>query len=308
MTALLQVEHLTRRYGDHTAVCDLGFALERREVLGFLGPNGAGKSTCLRMITGNLAPDAGQVRIQGIELSREPLQAKARIGYLPERPPLYPDMRVNEYLEYSARLHRVPRAETGPAVTEAKRRCGLETVGRKLIRKLSKGYQQRVGIAQAILHRPQLIVLDEPTVGLDPIQIREIRGLIRELGRERGVLLSSHLLPEVQSVCSRVVILHQGRMVHQAAIRDEKEEGLPETLCIDLERPPDIRNLHDLPGVGTAEPLGKGRFRLRLEPSASLPVIARHTVEAGWGLRELTPERHDLERVFVELTSGEEAA
>ncbi len=308
MTALLQVEHLTRRYGDHTAVCDLSFVLERREVLGFLGPNGAGKSTCLRMITGNLAPDAGQVRIQGIELSREPLQAKARIGYLPERPPLYPDMRVSEYLEYSARLHRVPRAETASAVTEAKHRCGLKTVGRKLIRKLSKGYQQRVGIAQAILHRPQLIVLDEPTVGLDPIQIREIRGLIRELGQERGVLLSSHLLPEVQSVCSRVVILHQGRMVHQAAVRDEKGEGPPETLCIDLERPPDIHSLHDLPGVGAAEPLGKGRFRLRLEPSASLPVIARQTAEAGWGLRELTPERHDLERIFVELTSGEEAA
>jgi len=308
MTALLQVENLTRRYGDHTAVRDLGFALERREVLGFLGPNGAGKTTCLRMITGNLAPDAGQVRIQGIDLWREPLRAKALIGYLPERPPLYPNMRVDEYLEYSARLHRVPHAEAAPAVAEAKRRCGLGTVGRKLIRKLSKGYRQRVGIAQAILHRPQLIVLDEPTVGLDPIQIREIRDLIRELGRERGVLLSSHLLPEVQSVCSRVLILHRGRMVHASAIRGESGEGPPKTLCIGLERPPEMARLHGLPGVASTEPLGEGRFRLRLEPSASPPEIARHAVEAGWGLRELTPERHDLEQIFVELTSGEEAA
>lgn len=308
MTALLQVEHLTRRYGQFTAVRDLSFTLERREVVGFLGPNGAGKSTCLRMITGNLAPDAGQVRVQGIELSREPLRAKTRIGYLPERPPLYRDMRVDEYLEYSARLHLVPRAEAGPAMAAAKRRCGLESVGRKLIRKLSKGYRQRIGIAQAILHRPRLIVLDEPTAGLDPIQIREIRGLIRELGRERGVLLSSHLLPEVQSVCSRVLILHRGRMVHESAVRGGDGEGPPESLRIALQRPPAAGGLRDLPGVSAAEPLGEGRFRLRLEPSASTPEIARHAVEADWGLRELTPERHDLERIFVELTSGEEAA
>ncbi len=306
MTALLQVEHLTRRYGDFTAVRDLGFTLKRREVLGFLGPNGAGKSTCLRMITGNLAPDTGQVRVQGVDLWREPLRAKARIGYLPEQPPLYRNMRVDEYLEYSARLHRVPRAEAGPAMAEAKRRSGLETVGRKLIRKLSKGYQQRVGIAQAILHRPQLIVLDEPTVGLDPIQIREIRGLIQELGRERGILLSSHLLAEVQSVCNRVLILHRGRAVHESTVRGEDDAGPPETLCIGLERPPETTRLHGLPSVAAAEPLGEGRFRLRLKPSASPSEIARLAVEAGWGLRELTSERHNLERLFVELTSGDE--
>jgi len=301
ITSLLQVENLTRRYGDFTAVSDLSFALERGEVLGFLGPNGAGKSTCLGMITGNLAPDAGGVQVEGIDLWREPLRAKAQIGYLPERPPLYPDMRVDEYLDYSARLHRVPRAEVAASIKAAKGRCGLETVGRKLIRKLSKGYGQRVGIAQAILHRPRLIVLDEPTVGLDPVQIREIRDLIRELGRESGVLLSSHLLPEVQSVCSRVSILHRGRLVHEAAVQSDEERGL----FIALDQPPERAILDALPGVAEAEALGAGRFLLQPQPGTSPTEIARVAVESGWGLRELTPQRHDLERVFVELSRGE---
>ena len=304
MSLLLHVDNLTRRYGSFTAVRDLVFSLERQEVLGFLGPNGAGKSTCLRMITGNLAPDTGRVQVEGIDLWKDPQLAKGWIGYLPEQPPLYLDLRVDEYLEYAGRLHRISRAELTPALSEVKRRCGLEQVGRKLIRKLSKGYRQRVGIAQAILHRPRLIVLDEPTVGLDPVQIREIRDLIRELGLECGVLLSSHLLPEVQSVCDRVLILHQGRLVHESSTSERQREGL----YLGLERPPESAAVQSLSGVIAAESLGEGRFHLRLQAETSTAEIARQTVEAGWGLRELTPERHDLERLFVELTSGEEAA
>jgi len=303
MNPLLQVDNLTRRYGSFTAVRELDFSLKQQEVLGFLGPNGAGKSTCLRMITGNLAPDAGRVRVEGVDLWRDPLRTKGWIGYLPEQPPLYPDLRVNEYLEYAGRLHRLSRAELVTALSEVKRRCGLTQVGRKLIRKLSKGYRQRVGIAQAILHRPRLIVLDEPTVGLDPVQIREIRGLIRDLGQECGVLLSSHLLPEVQSICDRVLILHQGRLVHEAAISERKGESL----YIGLDRPPENITAQNLPGISAAHPLEKGRFHLHLESETSLSEIAQRAVEAGWGLRELTPEYHDLERLFVEITSKEEA-
>jgi ABC-2 type transport system ATP-binding protein len=308
MTPLLDVRQLTRRYGAFTALRDLDFTLERREVLGFLGPNGAGKSTCLRVLTGNLAPHAGQVRIQGIDLWQEPLRAKTHVGYLPEQPPLYLNQRVDEYLEYSARLHRVPRGELTSALNAAKRRCGLQTVGRKLIRTLSKGYRQRVGIAQAILHRPDLIVLDEPTVGLDPIQIREIRDLIRELGQERGVLLSTHILPEVYSVCSRVLILHRGRAVHASAIDPDADAGGMDSLKIHLERPPAVERLRLLPKVNAVEDIGDGRFLLHLEPGAQPADIARFAVEAGWGLRELTLQRPSLEQVLVELTAQEDVA
>lgn len=306
MTQLLNVRQLTRRYGSFTAVRDLDLSLERREILGFLGPNGAGKTTCLRMLTGNLAPHAGQVQVLGIDLWREPLRAKAHIGYLSEQPPLYLDQRVDEYLEYSARLHQVPRTQLASALKAVKRRCGLETVGRKLIRKLSKGYRQRVGIAQAILHRPDLIVLDEPTVGLDPVQIREIRDLIRELGQERGVLLSTHILPEVYSVCSRVLILHQGRVVHASAILSGEDGAPVDKLRIQLERPPAPDQLQLLPKVNAVEALGGDRFLLHLKEGGEPADIARHLVEAGWGLRELTPQRPSLEQVLVDLTAQDE--
>lgn len=195
------------------AVRHIDFELRQGEVLGLLGPNGAGKTTTLQMLAGCLAPSTGAIEICGINLLEHPRQAKALLGYLPETPPLYRELSVEEYLRLAARLHRVPRNEIAAAVNKTKQRCGLSEVGKRLVGNLSKGYQQRVGIAQAIVHNPRVVILDEPTVGLDPIQIREIRSLIRELGGEHSVILSTHILPEVESVCDRIQIMNQGKLV-----------------------------------------------------------------------------------------------
>lgn len=204
---------LSRDYGARSAVRNIDFELRQGEVLGLLGPNGAGKTTTLQMLAGCLAPSTGAIEICGINLLERPREAKALLGYLPETPPLYRELTVDEYLRLVARLHRIPRNEIADAVDKAKQRCGLSKVGKRLVGNLSKGYQQRVGIAQAIVHNPRVVILDEPTVGLDPIQIREIRSLIRELGGEHSVILSTHILPEVESVCDRIQIMNQGELV-----------------------------------------------------------------------------------------------
>ncbi|BAN36426.1 ABC transporter related [Sulfuricella denitrificans skB26] len=209
----VSAKNLSRRYGARSAVQNIGFELRQGEVLGLLGPNGAGKTTTLQMLAGCLAPSTGSVEICGINLLENPREAKALLGYLPETPPLYRELAVDEYLRLASRLHRIPKNEIADAVDKARQRCGLTEVGKRLIGNLSKGYQQRVGIAQAIVHNPRVVILDEPTVGLDPIQIREIRSLIRELGGEHSVILSTHILPEVESVCDRIQIMHQGKLV-----------------------------------------------------------------------------------------------
>ncbi len=306
MESLIKTESLYRYYGDYCAVEDLSFELKRGEVLGLLGPNGAGKTTTLRMIAGNLAPSAGSIRLNGVDLLERPLAAKAGLGYLPENPPLYREMTVDEYLRYCARLHRIPRRDIRTAVVQAKARCGLETAGSRLIANLSKGYQQRVGIAQAIIHNPAVVILDEPTVGLDPIQIREIRDLIRELGASHGVILSTHILPEVQSVCSRVQILHRGRLVY--ADRLESATAPVSSLVIQLERPPKLAQLSELPEIEAVQALEPGRYRLQLkEATPNARTVAEWLVSNGWGLHEFTPERQSLEQIFVRLTAGEVA-
>jgi len=210
---LISAMGLSRYYSDHCAVNNVDVVLHKGEVLGLLGPNGAGKSTTMQMLTGNLSPSVGEIQINGIDLLDEPRKAKQQIGYLPEQPPVYRDLTATEYLDYCARLRDVPASQRKEAVARASERCGLQDVGKRLIGNLSKGYRQRVGIAQAILHNPAVVILDEPTVGLDPIQIREIRRLIRELGKEHGIILSTHILPEVQAVCDRVQILNRGKTV-----------------------------------------------------------------------------------------------
>jgi len=210
----LYAHDLNRRFGRHSAVNGVSLQLHRGEVLGLLGHNGAGKSTTLQMLTGVLLPHSGRIEICGFDLARQPDQAKACIGFLPETPPLYRDMRVDDYLAFAAMLHRMPRKKIADALAETKRRCGLQDSGQKIIGILSKGYQQRVGIAQAIIHRPEIIILDEPTVGLDPTQIRDIRALIRELGDVHSVILSTHLLGEVENICDRVEIMHHGRLIY----------------------------------------------------------------------------------------------
>ena len=303
---LVRVDALERYFGDIAAVQGVSFEVRRGEVLGFLGPNGAGKSTTMQIIAGTLAPSGGQVLVNGVDILDEPRVAKAQVGYLPEQPPLYRELTVDEYLHYSARLHRIPRERVDPSVDRAKQRCGLADVGRRLLGNLSKGYQQRVGIAQAIIHAPAVVILDEPTVGLDPIQIREIRALIRELGGDHSVILSTHILPEVQSVCDRVLIIHEGRLVLNERV-DQLSLGLAEpALRIGLRRPPAAEALLQLPAVLRVETGRDGRFLLSYregeDPTERLVAAA---VAGGWGLFELAPQRRSLEEVFVQLTCGE---
>ncbi len=214
----LRARDLGRHYGNHRALEGLNLDLRPGEVLGILGPNGAGKSTAMRMLTGTLAPSAGSIEICGIDLIEDPVGAKTHLGYLPEIPPLYRELTVNEYLRLAALLHRVPKSALSVAVGQALKRCGLEEVAKRLIGSLSKGYQQRVGIAQAIVHTPSVVILDEPTAGLDPLQIRDIRSLIKELGHSHGVILSTHILAEAEALCDQVMILHQGRAVFSGSM------------------------------------------------------------------------------------------
>ncbi|MBL8497989.1 ABC transporter ATP-binding protein [Nitrosomonas sp. JL21] len=220
----LSAVNLRRNYQSHTVVRQVSVQLKRGEVLGLLGPNGAGKTTTLRMLAGNLAPSAGNIEICGIDLFEQPLAAKANLGYLPEIPPLYPEMTVDEYLLFAARLHQIDDKVIHSAVDNTKQQCGLRQRGKQLIATLSKGFQQRVGIAQAIIHSPAVIILDEPTVGLDPNQMREIRELIAELRTFSSVILSTHILSEVQSICDRVQIMHRGSVVLDQTLNELKRQ------------------------------------------------------------------------------------
>ena len=306
--SLIHAEHLYRYYGDHCAVKAVSFELSKGEVLGFLGPNGAGKSTTMQMLTGNLAPSAGSVQVGGIDLLDNPTSAKHQLGYLPEQPPLYRDLTVDEYLTYCARLHRVARRRIKEAMQRAKARCGLESEGRRLIGNLSKGYQQRVGIAQAILHNPSVVILDEPTVGLDPIQIREIRALIRELGQEHGIILSTHILPEVQGTCTHVQIINQGQLVFADSIEGLEAHLHSQHLIVVFRDPPAIDEVQTLPGIADVEPLDENRLRLKYSGENPAAAIAEQAVTRGWGLLELVPERRTLEQIFIELTCQDVSA
>jgi ABC-2 type transport system ATP-binding protein len=299
---LVDAEHLYRYYGPTCAVHDVSFQLAKGDVLGFLGPNGAGKSSSMQMLTGNLAPSAGKIRVHGVDLLDEPKRAKRELGYLPEQPPLYREHTVDEFLIYCGRLHRVPGSRLRQALDSAKERCGLGAVGKRLIGNLSKGYQQRVGIAQAILHNPAVVVLDEPTVGLDPIQIREIRHLIRELGNDHGIILSTHILPEVQGVCNRVQIINRGRLVFSDTMAGLEQHLHSQHLIVRLRTPPPPDALTQLPGIAGVELLDDGRLRLRYEGGSPATLIAETAVARSWGLEELIPERRTLEQIFVELT------
>ena len=302
------VENLYRFYGARCAVNNLSFSLGKGEVLGLLGPNGAGKTSTLQMLAGNLPPSGGRILIDGIDLLDEPLRAKTAIGYLPEIPPLYPDLTVDEYLHYAAALHRVPRRHRTAACDAARERCGLKDFGQRVIRNLSKGFQQRVGIAQAIIHGPMVIILDEPTVGLDPIQIREIRELITELGKEHAVILSSHVLPEVQAVCSRVQIVHKGRMLYADTLAGLSERLEVTSLLLECRQLPQLKELRAIEGVQAVEKLDTRRARLRFTAGADpAEAIAALAVANGWGLRGLTPEYKSLEQVFVELTTADDS-
>ena len=306
---LVAVERLSRRHGEIQAVDAVSFTLGRGQVLGFLGLNGAGKSTTMRMLAGVLAPDAGRIVIDGADLLDQPRRAKQAIGYLPEQPPLYRELTVDEQLRYSARLHGLDRVASRRAAARVREQCGLADVGQRLTGNLSKGFRQRVGIAQALLHDPPVLILDEPTVGLDPVQTREIRALIRELGRERGVMLSTHLLPDVQATCSHVQIMRAGRLVYAGALADLRQRQQSTCLRIGLNAPPPMAELATLPAISRVEELGNGRFRLYHAAGAAPNVaLLDQARTGGWDLWELMPEQASLEQIFVELTLERETA
>ena len=303
---LAVVTHVSRSYGRHRAVDDISFEIRRGEVLGLLGPNGAGKTSTTRMLCGVLAPESGQIRVCGHDIIEAPQQAKTGIGYLPEQPPLYPDLTVDQYLDFCASLRRMARAGRAAALERAKARCGLQDVGRRLIGNLSRGYQQRVGIAQAILHDPSLIILDEPTVGLDPAQIVAIRTLVRELGATQGVMISTHILSEVRSVCDRVLIIGNGRLLldQPLATLGENREGAG--FVIALRNPPATQVLGALPGVTAVEQLDDQRFRLTGRQGAEAAMTAAAAAaQGGWGLFELVPATGALEETFLHLTQSD---
>lgn len=303
---LLQVESLSRHYDAVKAVNEISFSLKRGEVLGFLGPNGAGKSTTMKMITGNLAPTSGSAIINGFDILNDPKQAKAALGFLPEQPPLYKELTVDEYLNYAARLNRISKTDIKAAIDNSKQRCGLEQMSKRLIGNLSKGYQQRVGIAQAIIHSPALVLLDEPTVGLDPIQIREIRQLIRDLGKEHSVILSTHILPEVQATCDRVQIINQGELVFSDTIEGLNQQMQTTALLLRLKQPPENSAILSLSGIQDVESLDENTRRIHFHAEKDpTETLVNASVSEGWGLYELTPERISLEEVFVNLTCNE---
>lgn len=316
MSALISVQNLTRRYAALNAVDDISFELSAGDILGFLGPNGAGKSTTMQMLSGTLAPTYGEIRIDGHDLLEQPKAAKACLGYLPDTPPLYKEMTVSEYLRFCARLRIT--ADKGrlsvnikAACDDAIERCSLGDVRHRVIRNLSKGYQQRVGIAQAILHSPPVIILDEPTVGLDPIQIREIRQLIKTLGESHGIILSTHILPEVQAICNRVQIIHQGKLVYRAAMDDIQHDGsvagssrIEISLSTSVSTTQLLASEHEGRKVFTAaEIIADGHYLLTSTLDAQHCI--EHLVDQHWGLTSFTPQQSSLEQIFIDLTVNE---
>lgn len=305
MTILIEAKNLSRYYGNHCAVDDVSFTLAKGEVLGFLGPNGAGKTTTMQMLCGNLAPSAGQININDFDLLDQPKLAKQCLGYLPDTPPLYKELTVNEYLQYCARLHGLSFRETSHALNTTKSRCGLTDVAERLIFNLSKGYQQRVGIAQAILHNPKIIVLDEPTVGLDPIQIKEIRSLIKELGKEHGVILSTHILSEVQESCSHVQIINQGKLIFKEDINGLNQRMNTATIKVVTRKPITLDYFSGISCINAIEQTTDTSYLIHHDNHNNpIELIAELIVNSGWGLQELVPIKKSMEDIFISLTTA----
>jgi ABC-2 type transport system ATP-binding protein len=302
---LISVQNLSRYYGPLCAVNNISFEVKRGQVLGFLGPNGAGKTTTMQMLTGTLAPTLGQVSIAGHDLLDYPLKAKTAIGYLPEQPPVYKEMRVNEYLRFCAKLHHMPRRSIAQAIDRAVEQCNIGEVRQRLVGNLSKGYQQRVGIAQAIIHKPSVVILDEPTIGLDPQEMIKIRELIGELAKDCSVILSSHILQEVQAVCNHVQIINKGELVLNDTINGLLTQIQATHLQVALHRPPDLEVLKQIDGVENIEPQKDNRFYIQyVADNNPAELLVEKAVAANWGLYELIPEQRSLEQIFVELTAN----
>ena len=301
---MIEVRDLTKTFGAVEAVRDISFRVEAGEIVGFLGPNGAGKTTTMRILAGIFPPTSGEVRIAGRDPARDPLACRRAVGYFPEYAPFYPDLRVAGYLRFVARMKRLPRAERPRAVAQVLAWCGLEGVARRRVGTLSKGYRQRVGLAQALCGNPPILILDEPTIGLDPEQVVEIRDLVRALGGSRTVFFSSHILSEVEALCERVIVVARGRLVGEGTARELSERvGRRQRVVLRVDGPAEAvaAALAALPGV---ERVSREAAAFVLEAAASADV-ARAAGEAmtarGWTIRELREEMPDLEQIFLRL-------
>jgi len=310
---MIEVEELRKSYGAFEALRGISFHVDRGEIVGFLGPNGAGKTTCMKIITGYMAATAGTVRVDGVDVHEDSLRTRAKIGYLPENAPIYPDMMVYDYLKYVADLRGIPKSERAAKMHAVAEVCGLRDVAGKLVSELSKGYRQRVGLAQALIHDPEVLILDEPTAGLDPNQIVEIRELIKRLGKQRTIILSTHNLPEVLQTCDRMVIVHKGRLVADGTPAELEKGGAanpPVMLRVgaDGATEGDVRTrLAAVPHVaavtlrGTVD--GAHDYVVTADKGADVrPGLARAVFDAGWQLFELRRDALDLEGIFRRLT------
>ena len=307
---MIRVEALTRTYGDLTAVDQVSFEIGTGEIVGLLGHNGAGKTTIMKMLTGYLEPTGGSIEIDGLDMNTERQAVQQRIGYLPENDPLYYEMTVIDYLDYAATLHGVPDAERIDRIREAIVKTELSSRATDTIGTLSRGFCQRVGVAQAILHDPRLLILDEPTNGLDPTQVQHMRDLIRVLAEHATVILSTHILQEVQAVCSRVIIIHDGRKVLDSTM-DELLAGKRLLVAVDAGPEHALELLNSVDGIASVEPMAKQgpghRYVLDLgeedDPAEAAHIVASRIATEGWKLYALQPERHDLEQIFSEISA-----
>ncbi len=313
---MIQVEGLTKKYARHVAVNNISFSVEKGDIVGFLGPNGAGKTTTMRILTCFMPPTAGKANVAGYDVFDQPYEVKKRIGYLPEAPPVYPEMSVSDYLTFVARLKHVPSSEIKTRTEQVMERCAIADVKSKLIGKLSKGYRQRVGLAQAIIHNPDVLILDEPTSGLDPKQINETRELIKSLAGEHTIILSTHILPEVEAVCRDVIIINKGRVVATDSVENLKTRagiGGAIQVQVDTDGTADAlavrQKLEQVPGVSKVLDHAVSGNRMVFEVEGLQgrnvrPDVARAIVHAGWNLLELKSSVLTLEEVFLELTGG----
>jgi ABC-2 type transport system ATP-binding protein len=314
---MIQVEGLTKRYARQVAVDNISFSVGKGEIVGFLGPNGAGKTTTMRVLTCFMPPTEGKASVAGYDVYEHAMEVKRHIGYLPEAPPLYPEMEVGDYLRFVGRLKGIPSSELERRVNEVADRCAIGDVKTKLITKLSKGYRQRVGLAQAIIHNPDVLILDEPTSGLDPKQILETRELIKSLSGEHTIILSTHILPEVEAICQKVIIIDKGKLVATDTVENltHRMHGSDAALIAisadGVSDPPAVQQrLEQVRGVSkvVARPFGDGRLTFEVESLPNQNVradLARAVVQSGWDLLELKSLAYSLEEVFLELTASE---
>lgn len=313
---MISTTGLTKQYGHTLAVDHLSFEVEKGSVVGFLGPNGAGKSTTLRMLTCFLPPTAGSATINGLDIFHQSQQVREHLGYLPENVPLYTEMRVQEYLDFRGRLRKMPRAERRKRIDYVLERCWLTEVHRRVIGTLSKGFRQRVGLADSLLHNPPVLILDEPTVGLDPTQIRETRKLIKDLGGEHTIMLSTHILPEVEAVCDRAIVIAGGKIVAQGTPDElRSSRRMQARVLVECGGPgAEVRTaISKVPGVGAVDVLSDAdRFvTLAVRPSDGQDVretVAKTIIDRGWPLREIRLEHATLEEFFIQVTASQAAA